>query len=330
VPRGSLAVPLQTETSELVTEGAPGASRVGTWAFANRTTCADASPDGAACIDGGPYWMGNPLVRGADFAESDRQRLVVLSPFFLDEGEVTVAEFRGWAQSQPDPVEVLERVDDPTSEAFFCTYTADPTASDARPVNCVGYEAAAAFCEARGGTLPTEAQFEYASGDLRSALFVWGQDELALCEGAVWGRGDRNGTSLENVGVDACLPAEVELDGPVALTADPERLAQTRLTDRLTTGTGEVVFDLAGNLQEWALDYYHRQDESCWVSSETNVWIDPICHEPGEAGSFAVRGGAWTQDRAFLRAAYRTTRTSLDDAPYQVGFRCAYPAVAAE
>ncbi|MEM9694544.1 MAG: SUMF1/EgtB/PvdO family nonheme iron enzyme, partial [Myxococcota bacterium] len=215
-PRGELAAPV------VVTDGDPAASvgrfettQVNSWAGAARVDCATEPTDGRSCVPGGAYWMGNPLVQGSDFPEAERQRLVVMSPFYLDQQEVTVGEFRSWAETQTGEVDVDLRSTDPEQAEFFCTYTAEPGDDEARPVNCVGFDAASAYCAAQGGSLPSEAQFEYASGALRSALFVWGTDELALCEGAVWGRGAQPGTTIASVGDGFCLDEGADV-GPLA------------------------------------------------------------------------------------------------------------------
>lgn len=301
--------------------------------------CAEAPRKGEACIDGGAYWMGNPLVKGDDFVESDRQRLVVLSPYFIDTREVRVGELREWLATQPKDLDtVVRRGADIAAEDFFCTYTDTPDAeADLRPANCVPWELADAYCKAKGGALPTEAQFEYVSSELRSALFVWGADEAPLCEAAVWGRSGLAGSAIAALGESECLeklanqssdPAKAALSvaGAQALPdTDLAALATTRLTDRITVGEVEV-FDLAGNVQEWVLDRYQKQDESCWNVATTNLFVDPVCTTPGSIAARSVRGGSWIQSREFLRAAYRSNHAQGDDGSYVIGFRCARPA----
>lgn len=323
VKRGTPDEPLSPESndSSRVRPGEVEASLVGTWPGATQRACDGEGASGEACVHGGAYWMGNPLVTGDDFSESDRQRLVVLSPFFLDTREVRVGELREWLSTRPELDTVVRKSDDITSDAFFCTYTDSPLENELMPANCVRWDTALAYCESRGATLPTEAQFEFASSELRSALFVWGTDKPPLCEAAVWGRGGRPNTVIAGVGSDECLSLG---DGPQSLPDDPIERNLTRLTDRISLGATEV-FDLAGNLQEWVRDRYNKQDESCWQRSESNVFVDPVCSSPGEISARSVRGGSWIQDREFLRAAYRANRTP-DVADYVIGFRCARPA----
>lgn len=325
VPRGNAEEPLveSDETASLVHAGGGGPTRVGSWPGARHVPCGAPADAEEACVPGGAYWMGNPLVKGDDFVESDRQRLVVLSPFFLDTREVKVGELREWLATQPPEMDTVPRRSaDPNNEAHFCTYTdAASATSEERPANCVSWELAQAFCEDRGASLPSEAQFEYASSELRSALFVWGADEAPLCEAAVWGRGGVAGSVIEGVGNDDCLSIGGD-NGPQTLPLELAARDATRLTDRIDIG-GATVFDLAGNLQEWVVDRYNKQDEPCWSRADTNIFVNPVCSTPGTLGGHSVRGGSWVQDRAFLRAAYRTNREPLQSQAYVVGFRCA-------
>lgn len=325
VAHGTLQEPLVVSEAPdaRVRPGVPVGSAVGTWLGAKRIVCTAKTGENQACVDGGAYWMGNPLVKGDDFVESDRQRLVVLSPYIIDTREVRVGELRQWLSTQDPAMDtVMRRSADKLSPNYFCTYTDVPDAeSEIRPANCVPWDLANAYCSARGGALPTEAQFEYASSELRSALFVWGADEAPLCVAAVWGRSGLENSIIQGVGSSDCQTLG---NGPVTLPDVFADRAASRLTDRITIG-GVEVFDLAGNLQEWVLDRFNKQDEPCWSRADTNIFVDPVCTSPGEIAGRSVRGGSWIQSREFLRAAYRTNRQPDQGEAYVVGFRCVQP-----
>ena len=75
----------------------------------------------------------------------------VTEPFWLDKYEVT--------------------------NALYGSVGCSGTSSEAdQPRNCVTWLDAQAFCEARGGTLPSEMQWEYAARGVESWVYPWGND----------------------------------------------------------------------------------------------------------------------------------------------------------
>ena len=91
---------------------------------------------------------------GSNNGENDEQPVheqCVTEPFWLDKYEVTNALY--------GPV----GCSDWSSEAD-------------QPRNCVDWLDAQAFCEARGGTLPSEMQWEYAARGVESWVYPWGND----------------------------------------------------------------------------------------------------------------------------------------------------------
>lgn len=312
--------------------GAPELSPLGTWAPAVRRDCMSAPRAEEACVPGGAFWMGHPYggvnEAGADASVS---RLVVLRPFFMDQHEVTVGEYRasGLATagsddpqlgpgSEPAGTEPLNPIDNPE---FFCTYSSAPLAGEqsreAMPVNCISWEAANAFCEARGKRLPSEAEYEYVAGALRSELFVWGSHDVSCpgddacpaCLDMVWGRG---GFSPGALGSNSQCRVGTDLGGA--------KVGGSGLLDRLTLGRAQIV-DLMGNLNEWTRDYWNRIDESCWQGRP--LLENPECRTPSELdfGSehplYTVKGQAW--DYIPFPAAERRGRES---GAYNRGFRC--------
>jgi formylglycine-generating enzyme required for sulfatase activity len=278
---------------------------VGTWPGAKRVPCSGAPLPGEVCVPGGAYWMGNPaLSTSLPGGQADAQRLVVVAPFFVDATEVTVAQLRasGLATSG-DPMTAAGSL--PTDLEATCTYTTEAGDAEAFPVNCVSWDKGRAYCQAAGKDLPTEAQWEYVAGALRSLDFVWGRDD-PTCTDAVFGPG---GVGAYVGAISPCRPTE-GLGGPLP--------AGSGARDVLELSTGKV-FDLAGNLFEQARDVFNAQDEPCWGPG---VFHDPSCETPGAFGGRAFRGGGWTSTQGELLAANRyffgATLTSS-----QLGFRCA-------
>lgn len=317
-PMGSLDAPVAVQV------GQPEASLVGTWPGARRIGCADAPPEGQVCVAGGAFWMGNPRGRGNGVGDASfERRLVVVSPFFVDAHEVTVAEYRAWPGHDDD---FLQRRAGGTSALVWqnlCSFTDDAEAPfDAWPVVCVGFAGARAYCQSRGADLPTEAQFEYVAGALESRLYVWGSEEPG-CDDAVLNRFDPGGFASPGQGFEPCpveqLPGGPETNGSLI---DPPRL------DRLVLAQG-AVYDLVGNAAEWVLDAWNRQTEPCWSSG--GVYRDPLCTAPSIDGVARVfRGGSWIIGPRQAIAAYRggplTDAGVAAGQGIDLGFRCVRPA----
>jgi sulfatase modifying factor 1 len=279
--------------------GRPKSGVVGKWAGAQRTSCTGSPSANTVCIPGGAFWMGNPLVFGLPTSvgppNGATQRLVALSPFYLDATEVTVAAFR--SATLPDkPVPHSQRPD--------CTYTdiADGML-DALPLNCTIWSSARAYCLAIGADLPTEAQLEYAASGLRGDLYVWGNDEPA-CGDAVFGR-------IPNEGCPTAV-----------LPSPPGSGARDKLT---LPGSAVDVVDVAGNLQEWAVDAWNVDGPPCW---DTGVFHDPLCAQPTTdpmtSTDHPIKGGGYPMEAAAMRAAVRDDASQYEYRPI-LGFRCAKP-----
>jgi formylglycine-generating enzyme required for sulfatase activity len=305
LPIGSLDEPAGT------TAGAPEESLGGSWPGARRVPCPVPAGPGEVCIPGGAYWMGNPHARGDGSGNAfDRRRLVVVSPFFLDATEVTVARYRE-VQSTIGGAAAWSGKTDGSAPADYCTYTAVSGPHEDKPVMCVTGEAAAAHCAARGARLPTEAEWEYVASGLTGQLFVWGSDPPA-CPDAVL---NRHGYGMMPKGV--CMSPT-----PPGGAEEVGNVASVQRRDRLGLSATEIVHDLVGNASEWVRDVWNRQDEPCW--SHGGVYHDPQCLTPGALGpgEGVVRGGAWGGALLGCIASARRSGT-LTKARITAGFRCA-------
>lgn len=307
----SVATPVGTLDDPREPDAAPF-PKPGSWTAARRRDCAEPPGPNEVCVPGGAYWMGDPRL---DFSaafdlDGSLERLVVLDPFYLHRTEVPVSAFRqsGLAESLT-PGGPSDNPHTPTGSFPQCTYTDEPGPFEAHPTVCLSWSKAQAYCESIGARLPTEAELEYAGSRLGRSRYVWGE-ELPRCEDAVFERQND---------VDPCG----DLGVGVALPGSGQR-------DRLLLGDIEIV-DLAGNVQEWALDRWNRQEEPCWG---IGLFHNPFCDLPSPADGDDVRvlrGGDWAGDEVDLRAAVRSRLANQEQAvSARVGFRCARAATSAE
>ena len=299
-PRGTLDAPAAFEPGP-----SPG-GLAGTWRSDLVRDCATPAGPDEACVPGGAFWYGDP---GLD---APFERLVALSPYFIDLHEVTAAAVRasGLAvlDAQALTADPYLYSADPKKTIHYCTYTQFSGAQEELPVNCVTRDLALRFCALRGATLPSEAQFEFVAGARRDADFPWGS-QAPGCKDAVYGRSyDANKPApwhvCESEGIGVAKPG-------------------TGALDRVRLPGGGEVLDLAGNLSEWVSDVWQTAAESCFAENPT---LDPVCGTPStlEPDMVAVRGTPWTDPGgSLLRAAADSKFTATVPQDPRIGFRCA-------
>lgn len=201
---------------------------------------------------------------------------VCLSTYWIGQTEVTNAHYKACVDAG---------ICDPPAER---EYFDDLTYAD-HPVVHVDWDNANAYAQwSLDGSLPTEAQWEYAARGPEGWTYPWG-DGMPTCQRA----------NTHECGLD-------EKTAPVG-------------PDQRPMGASWVgALDMAGNVWEWVADWY---SERYYGTLEEGSVLDPS--GPASGYSRAVRGGSWRDKRTFVRAAYRSRNTPdlPGSRPYSRGFR---------
>jgi len=236
---------------------------------------------------------------------------------YFEKFEVSVAEFAAWWNKSPRPMPANDTLvyaagggalrrwkapsgalpDPGTDPGAGCTF---PLASDmtksAASINCVGVEAALAYCMSIGKRLPTEAEWEYvAQGVTTGRQFPWG-----------------------DMAPDSSCTQAIDKDCYLAQTNNYPWLRPVGTAGNTASG----VNALAGNMAEWTLDFFPPQ--GCAVTSRCFPAgaSDPLADADNTTG-FVVRGGSWasTPDevRTRARAAFKSSQAATAGT---IGFRC--------
>jgi formylglycine-generating enzyme len=246
---------------------------------------------------------------------------VTLSKFALDRFEVTVGRFRsfvaaydgtppkdgfgdrlGWRSewnSKLPARATLEKGLPCALSEWGGTWTESVGLNENKPINCINWYLALAFCLWDGGRLPTEAEWEYAAA---------GGDENRPY---VWGDGPRP-------------PCTTELNCPSMVVygnSDPLRFRPVGSTPLGVGRWGH--FDLAGSVGEWVFDafdeYAYKRPSPARDPVVTIAGKDP---EDGSSGDLRVmRGGGYrvSSDLRVTERHYLPPGIAGDDD----GFRCA-------
>lgn len=295
-----------------------------------RTDCGPQSNDSCcarAQIPGGSFFRGYDAA--GDVLSGNQTAPATISSFALDRYEVTVGRFRAfvdagkgilssppvngdgahpnlegsgwdahWNGKLPPISSVLEQSlhCDEASEPSLQTWTTGPGANENRPINCVSWYLAMAFCVWDGGYLPTSAEWDYAaSGGNEQRAYPWSAPPGSL-------------TIDPSYASYACLG-----DGD----------SRCAVTDLVPVGSKPVgisrwgVHDLVGNVAELELDYAYSDFLTPCIDCAR------LTTEAENRGR-VMRGGMSTS--ATVRLRFGAESAAEGRFPY-AGFRCAYSAM---
>ena len=260
------------------------------------------SKDGMILISAGEFQMGTS--DGMLF-ESPVHK-VALNAFWIDEHEVSVAEFNEFVNKTGYKTEAKKfgwsAVFDIESGEWEKAEGANwqqPEGKNSRsnpeePVCQISWNDANEYARFVGKRLPTEAEFEYAArGGLVGNKYSWGNDLKP------------NGKPVANWWQGEFPSKNTVEDGFIQ-----------RSSIKKFTPNGYGLYDITGNVWEWTNDYY--ADDYYTKSPKDN----PKGAENGEQKS--IRGGSWICAENICsnyRVAARSKATP-DSAMNNLGFRC--------
>lgn len=211
----------------------------------------------------------SPIVPGGTFNRKNDVALpATVSAFRLDKFETTVGRFRkyhaaysadvfpkagdgknpnnptdpGWNASWNGnlPADASALDDELQCDPKYQTWTGG---NDNRPINCVSWFLAYAFCIWDGGRLPTDAEINYAAaGGSEQRGYAWGSTPPgSSAKYSVWGCYSELVTSGVCTGIENINPV-----------------------GHAPAGNGKWGHsDISGNLAEWLLDWYYAPPKPC-------------------------------------------------------------------
>ncbi len=258
------------------------------------STC---GPLGESCCTSLPV-PGGTFYRSYDGVEyTDNSYPATVDDFYLDKYEITVGRFRqfvnagmgtqasppvsgaganpliagsGWDSTWNSylPADTASLKAAMKCVAIYETWTDPAGSNESKPVNCMDWYTAFAFCAWDGGRLATEAEWNYAaSGGSEQRAYPWSSP-----------------------------PTSTTIDDSYVVYCGGSCASAQNVGSKSPKGDGKWgQADLAGNVWEWTLD---------WYSSPYQMPCDD-CADLVAAAGRVIRGGVFVLDASGLWSSYR-------------------------
>ncbi|MFN2145145.1 MAG: SUMF1/EgtB/PvdO family nonheme iron enzyme [Anaerolineales bacterium] len=232
------------------------------------------------------------FIMGSDLGEEDvPSHPVYLDSYAIDQFEVTnrlFAQFLNeFGNQEEENAKWLRTSINPEIKQKSGVWEVESGDEDF-PVRAVSWYGAQAFCEWRGGRLPTEAEWEKAArGSDSVSPFPWGK-----------------GINCDLANYSLC-----GLDAPYRTGSIPGNISPYG------------IYDMAGNVAEFTQDWY---SPDYYLSSP---YKNPMGPDSSPLGTVTSRGGSYYSAMTFLKVYHRVNEFHRYDAFRNVGFRCVIPPV---
>ena len=261
-------------------------------------------PRGMATIPGGKFFMGSDDKKDEENERPAHQ--VTLTPYCIDLTEVTVLAYKqcsdkGECKRAPRENEWPgitareHKIYDP-----LCNIR-DVDARGSYPINCVDWELADTFCKSKGGHLPTEAEWEFATRGSDGRKYPWGDSP------------PNDGTRLNACGKECLAWGKKFNEEVTAMYSADDGFPTTAPVGSFPKGASPFgLQDVVGNVWEWASDWYAPYTAEAQVDPTGGTGTDRV-----------LRGGAWNGgDPGWVRPTYRF-KSPPTLRSHGIGFRCA-------
>lgn len=277
-------------------------------------------PDGMKLISAGKFFRGSQSEERI-FASARPAHAVKLDAYCLDTFEVSVEKYRECSKSgncerahrqvwwpKPASKSVSEWKQERRALAEHCNENGEGRLK--HPVNCVTWSQAKAYCERKGGRLPTEAEWEYAARGSDGRIFPWGDAKPSAKH--LNGCGEECRQRREKDGLADITPMYPGDDG----------YATTAPIGSFPAGVGQWGHqDLIGNVFEWTADAFVPYEKIRELAADKHAVLENPVQTKGERR--VIRGGAFNSYRsAFTNPALRGMMPA-ETRSHGIGFRCA-------
>jgi formylglycine-generating enzyme required for sulfatase activity len=192
----------------------------------------------------------------------------------------------GWVATDDSsiaPTSANLACDPPGATLRYATWTAEAGSNESRPINCVSWAEAYAFCIWDGGFLPSEAEWEYAAaGGNQQRTYPWGATDP--------------GTTSQYAIYGCYYPS-----GPPGFKCSG--VSNIAPVGTVTAGAGLFGhLDLAGEMYQWNLDWYDT-----YGSGDTDGGLAPCTDCANLTATFGrvVRGGDFLEGDSTLLTPFR-------------------------